>query len=619
MRALRIGGFGSALAVWIVSGFCLLLSSGTAAAQGTDEGLAAAIETAKGSLRPVTTEQVAAARTALDASLVDLDRLLARNGGENRDGWYQYLRLDDLRSQIASETPDLALLREIHGAMRRKAEGLELRQFLAVRDRLETYIDTAFFAGQADQNALYVGLLERVAQAYPAALAEPTPENLSVLGRLVDRLESAGQAPAVVSLVRARFSRPNLFARVSAGFIGRNTERPVDDVRPVSEEILGTHQTGTAHTVGTVRLRPVPNAERAELLVELTGTNHSSTTGRRPVGRRNEVVIVSESVSSVLATKRLLIQDGGIIDCPADASACTRTTICNVCAPQLISGIATKQVYKNKAQAERIAAGRLADRTETQLDERVAESLVTANGNLKNELHVPLVRLDAHPADVAFSTTSEDLEVRVLQANSEQLAAPTAPPALDHQADASIVAHQSAINNLAEAVFGGKTISDRQAAEWVELGTGDLPKEFRISREDRWSITFATYQPVTVEFGESELTVRIRGSRFTRGDDVVDQTIEIAATYRIERTETGVRFTRQGEVSLTFPGRDEPTVQQQAIRSFMLEKFEALFAPTAETTGVKFPGRFADKAPMHLSAFKMTGGWLSLAWVQETP
>lgn len=615
MQSLWVGGCWVRMTIWAF----LLVGC---VSQGVTQHLAAQdleshIAAAKQELSPVTEAQVDALRTELKASLASLDQLLIKSGEDIQYGWHEYLEWPELNSQVSAATPDLLFLGKIRERLRRKDEGLELPAFQKLRHHLVAFIDKAFFLQQADQNALYTSLLDRLPAAVAEARANPNPENLSVLGRILGRLDAAGQAPHVVQSVRSEFGQPNLVARVSGDFISRNTAQPVDDTRPVSEMILGTHQVGTAHTLANVTLRPVPNAHRAELVATLDGTTTSENTGYRPLGRRNQVVIRSTSDSTVTAWKRIFLGDGSVETCPAWADACTKSTIHSVCAPELLSGLVTKQVYKKKGEAEAIAAQRLERRMSTQFDERVAESLVETNTNLTKEVHEPLLRLDAHPQSVNMSTTSDALHLSVLQAGVEQLSAPTVAPAVDPTHDAAIVMHQSAVNNLAEAVFGGKTIRDRQVAEWVEIGTGDLPAEFRINRNEPWSITFAQYQPVVIEFTESSLKVRIRGTRFTRGDEAVENLIEISAAYAIEKTENGVKLTRQGDVELTFPGTDQPTVQQTAVKSFLLEKFRVLFKDSGETKGVRFPGRFQEKSPMTLALFQMHEGWLQLAWQQS--
>ena len=216
-----------------------------------------------------------------------------------------------------------------------------------------------------------------------------------------------------------------------------------------------------------------------------------------------------------------------------------------------------------------------------------------------------------------FSTTEEDLNLEVVQAGQFQVGTTDEAPPISDDSDAALVVHQSAINNLAESILGGKTITDRMAAELLEVANqGDLPEEFSVDRTNPWSITLAKYQPVTVELGDSKITVNIRGNRFRRGGSSVNDMIQVSATYHIEKTSKGVKLSREGDVELTYPGKEQLTVEQTAVKSFLLVKFNYLFKDSAETTGVQFPGRFEDKAPMELALFEMSSGCLSLAWKQ---
>lgn len=599
---------------WLVVALGLCVSAPRMAS--ADDALNAKIEAARPQLHPLTSDDLAAANQQLRAALIRLDALLVANGEEIRAGWRAYLRWDELEAQLTAPTPDNAVLARIHDSMRRKYASLELPSFMNLRKELGEFLAVSVMVSTEDQLKIYGSLLDLIAKTYDEAQGDPSPEKLSLLGRSIDRLAGAGQAPEVVAYVRHRYSHANVVARVSGAFIEGNSEQPVDDTRPVSEMILGTHQRGTAQTVGTVIIRPVPNSERAEFEAVLLGTTTGANRGTRPLGR-NTLVITSTSVSSVEAYKPLYLAPEGLQTCPADAYACTRTSICSICAPPLLSRMVTKQVYKSKPEAEAIAAGRLASRTEESFDERVETALAENRANMQTEVRAPLLQLDAAPQSWRSWTTCDAMMAELIQANSEQLASSTAAPELDSTADVAMALHQTAVNNLAEAVFGGKKITDRQVAEWVEIGSGDLPRELRISQNDRWSITFDAYQPITVEFGDSVMTVRLRGRKFERGVELVEDLIQISATYGVERTEQGVRLTRQGDVEVTFPGREQLNIERRGIRQFMQEKFQALFPEVRETEGIRFPGKFAERAPLHLAQFQMQAGWLSLSWKQE--
>ena len=568
------------------------------------------IDAAKAHLVAVPVSEVDRTRRVLDRALAKLDALFLRSDEETDWGWREYLRWEDLTTTLNSETPDLSILRRTYDYLRRKHEGLEMAHFTDVRSALNDFINASNFTRQENQVQLYAELLDDLKEAVKVANQTPSAASNSTLGRILGTLEAAGQVPGLVSDVRSHFGQPNLMARVSNSFIVRNTEQTIDDQREVSEEILGSQQTGEAHTLGTVTLNTVTNPDQAELKAVLEATTTAQNIGRRPIGNLGTIVIHSDSESQATASKSILIDDGHLSSTAARARATTRTKINKVSAPRFISKFATRQVHRKKGKAESIASQRVARRLEDQFDERVSESVGQANDNVTKEVRYPLIRLDAYPEAMNFSTTEEDLNLEVVQAGQFQVGT-------TDESDAALVVHQSAINNLAESILGGKTITDRMAAELLEVANqGDLPEEFSVDRTNPWSITLAKYQPVTVELGDSKITVNIRGNRFRRGGSSVNDMIQVSATYQIEKTSKGVKLSREGDVELTYPGKEQLTVEQTAVKSFLLVKFNYLFKDSAETTGVQFPGRFEDKAPMELAVFEMSSGWLSLAWKQ---
>ena len=568
------------------------------------------IDAAKAHLVAVPVSEVDRTRRVLDRALAKLDALFLRSDEETDWGWREYLRWEDLTTTLNSETPDLSILRRTYDYLRRKHEGLEMAHFTDVRSALNDFINASNFTRQENQVQLYAELLDDLKEAVKVANQTPSAASNSTLGRILGTLEAAGQVPGLVSDVRSHFGQPNLMARVSNSFIVRNTEQTIDDQREVSEEILGSQQTGEAHTLGTVTLNTVTNPDQAELKAVLEATTTAQNIGRRPIGNLGTIVIHSDSESQATASKSILIDDGHLSSTAARARATTRTKINKVTAPRFISKFATRQVHRKKGKAESIASQRVARRLEDQFDERVSESVGQANDNVTKEVRYPLIRLDAYPEAMNFSTTEEDLNLEVVQAGQFQVGT-------TDESDAALVVHQSAINNLAESILGGKTITDRMAAELLEVANqGDLPEEFSVDRTNPWSITLAKYQPVTVELGDSKITVNIRGNRFRRGGSSVNDMIQVSATYQIEKTSKGVKLSREGDVELTYPGKEQLTVEQTAVKSFLLVKFNYLFKDSAETTGVQFPGRFEDKAPMELAVFEMSSGWLSLAWKQ---
>lgn len=608
MRIMQLGMF------WCFSVFALALVGSVSGQDASN--WTADIANARATLKNVEPAAAASAKAKLQSALGELEALLKRSGEETELGWKEYLNWPALSEAAVAEQPDLKVLRSVYSSLRAKHEGLEMRQFTSVRDALWNYLNLQYYSTLPDQAKVYNGLLDTVEKILATPDWDKNQELFANLGLNLGVLETAGQAKELIAKVRSKYSQPNLLVRVTGDFIARNTKQAVDDTTDINEEILGTHQTGTAHTVGTVWLRPVANSKKAQLRAEMSAVTSSVSVGRKDVGPLGQIVINSQGETTVAATKEVMIDDLGLAAWDAVACCDTNTTICGICAPRLVARIASRMIYAQKGEAEAVASQRAARKIEARFDERVAESLGEANKNFTNEFRKPLIRLDALPHAMNFSTTDDALWLNVIQSNGHQLALGGAAPELPN-ADVAMVAHESALSNLAEAVLAGKTINDEQVAELVESTTGDLPQELQINREDPWKITFASTRPLLVSFKDDLISLRLRGSRFEGSSGSVKNLIEIVIDIKIEKTEKGVRISKVKDVEINFPGFETLDTNQLAVQSFLKKKLTGLLPEPKETEGLKFPGRFEDKKPLHLTTLSIQQGWVHLGWTQE--
>ena len=115
-------------------------------------------------------------------------------------------------------------------------------------------------------------------------------------------------------------SRPNLFLEVDESLLARGVNRPVNDVSPINDVVLGTRVRGTGRTSGLVFLDFVPSDGRATVDLALDATNHSDTKGSQ-----GPVTVRTLGTTKVGARKRVLIDDQRIMSMPVDAQASTDT------------------------------------------------------------------------------------------------------------------------------------------------------------------------------------------------------------------------------------------------------------------------------------------------------
>jgi hypothetical protein len=252
------------------------------------------------------------------------------------------------------------------------------------------------------------------------------------------------------------------------------------------------------------------------------------------------------------------------------------------------------------------------------MDQRVEEVLADARKSYQENFRRPLLRRGEFPQLMQFSTRGGTLRVAWRQASAAQLAASSPPPQIPATRDLAVRAHESMVSNFSRAMIGGVMLTDRKLVEILEQYKAEVPDALRISDDkEPWSITFAASDPVNATFADDTIRFAIRGRRFQLGDRVVTNTLEMSAVYKLEKTPAGARLVRQGDVAVDYIDlRGQLRVDQIAVRTVMREKFEALFVPEFNTTGLALPGRWGKVGKLQLVHLAAQQGWLALAWAQ---
>jgi len=594
-----------------------MATAAIAAEPGTPklDKLAAMARAAKAEYQPVQKKQVRQAKAALQRAIGDLEALMAASGKQREAGWKRYLKWDEMIKQLdAGDEIDLKELETIIGLyFNAEAAGLEFPKMMAVRDALRKYSDTFYFASSEQAKQMCETQLDALAASLEAYAKEPTAQRANEIGIRLDFLQRARQAQPLVKAVRANCWKPNLFLHASEEFVTAGVGRDVDDTAPVEDYILGTTIYGTGHTVGKVSAALAPNADQAVLVVRLKGTNTSDN-----IGYNGPVQIYSKGYTSVDATKRLAIDATGLVAEPAVAQCETDTQIYHIAAKcKLIQKFAWRRAGKQEGEVEWIAARHAEERVAARMDDDAQELLDKANDALVEKYRNPLLRKGAFPKLMDYSTTKDALSVKLMQTGGDQLAAPTDPPALAGDPDLAVRLHETMAANLAESLIGGVTITDERLVELLEKNKVEVPEELKIGPEkDPWSITFSRRLPFTAAFDDSTVRLAIRGTRFTRGDQpALKNSIEISATYKVEKTAKGSKLTRQGDVEVVFLKSTGPlSVRQVAFKTFLRKKFDAMFKPEFVGEGLKLPGQFEKTGKLSLVQMQSDAGWLALGW-----
>ncbi|MCU0979342.1 MAG: hypothetical protein MUF25_09275 [Pirellulaceae bacterium] len=578
------------------------------------EQLPEAARAAKQRFVAVTATDVDRERKQLTAVVANLKKFLNAASAEDAARWRESLKWDQLETSLASTDarPDLKSLQSIGELYYQDLAGLERNEFLAVRESLDKYVSVALLASSENSQKVYEGFLDELAEKLAAYQQRPTADQAREIGKRLGWMDRFGQAGELVESTRSCYSRPNLFLEVSEALMQAGIDQNVDETAAVNEVILGTRIRGNARLTGAVTLDLVANDQHAAMDILLNGSTVSDS-----VGTNGPVRIFSRGFTSVAAKKSLTLDETGISDHPATARCSTRTRIGKVDAGHLVKLIAMKRIQKSTPQAEAIASRRAAGKIASSVDDRSDDLLGDANTTFADKFRLPLVRRGGFPQLMQFRTTDDALQVTMLQAGREQLAAPNTPPALTGKFDLAVRLHESLVGNLSQAVLGGVTLTDVRLAEMIKELTGKVPEELAVTDESEpWSITFTSELPIEARFDAQTVKFLIRGRRFGRGDQEVRRLLEISATYTVEKMPDRARLVRQGDVQIDFLGRASLSASDVAMKSFMKTKFDGLFKPEIVSEGLVLPERWKSIGKLQLQQLGCDQGWLALGWLK---
>ena len=577
------------------------------------EELPQAARDAKDAFCPTTDEDVARARKRLTDAIANLDGLLAKGGKQNADKWKKYLRRAEVDEQLQAEDgPDWKVLQSVSLKYYENATGLEDPRFVAVRGALRNYADVALFSTNPKAQQYCEQYLDELAQRLESYAKNPDIEDAIAIGKTVGWLERFGQAEDLVTAVRQYHSHPNLLVQVSESMMKTGFATDIDKEMTVREVILGTTIRGDAHMKGNATVEMVPNPNGATFDIVLSGTTTSDN-----VGYKGPVTIYSTGITSVDARKRIVVDATGITIHPAKAKCRTKTRITSIAGSAVAQNVAWNRVRQSKSRAEAIASQRGERRAEQQMDDEAKEKLGKAVDAFANKFRKPLLRRDAFPQTLQFSTTDDYMHVVALRAGANQLASPSQPPELTADHDLAVRLHESFAGNLSQAALGGVTLTDEKLVELVEQLTGSVPEEMVITEEDDpWSITFAKERPIDTRFDDQNVTISIRGREFTRGAQKLREDIEISATYKIERMALGSKMTRLGDLQIEFPRSKRLSAGQVAMKTFIKKRFEDMFKTEVVSEGIALPGQFEQAGKLTLQQLHCDDGWLVFGWRQ---
>ncbi|MEQ8787058.1 MAG: hypothetical protein RIC55_12190 [Pirellulaceae bacterium] len=579
--------------------------------QPAPDELAKLAQAASETFETPTAQEQARRRLALKTAVARLDQFLASGGEAKEQGWKTYLDWEALQKQLNSPAPpSTAELRRLEKKFFALHQGFELPVFDEVRQRLRDYGNVVIVADPRARG-YYAGQLAKLAEQFKSLRTAAGSEALVGVGRVLGVLEMGDQALALVRQARQVYGRPNVHVAVSEDFLAAGMNEKIHVQQEIRENILGTQIFGRPVMRAETTIDLAPDDQRATFDIRLVGRALSEN-----VGYNGPVTVYTNSVTDVEGRKRIHLDASGFEATPAEAWCETSTVINSIAARlRVVQKIAWRKAGQQKSAAEQVGSRKAEQRVRRQIDQQAAEMVAKLNDAFHERFRWPLMRKDHFPRELRFRTSEDQLLITLLQAGLYQLGAPDDPPAAEQGLDIAVRVHESYIGNVSEGLIGGETLSDARLAKLLEDLTGEVPEQLQLNAENEpWSITFAGTQPIRVRFDDSEARIAVVGSQFTRGAQEIDEPIEIAAVYRIEKTPQGAKFTRQGDVEINFLALESLSVGQVAFKKFMQTRFDAIFKEEVVGKGIELEGRFKKIGRLHLQQIACDGGWAVFGW-----
>jgi hypothetical protein len=597
-------GIGAAVAVVIVLG---ALGTGSTSASEAALTAHAAFAGAEARFQPPNEEWFSTTQLTLRREVERVSRALETLGKSDANVWKTLLRWDLLERNLGPRsTVNLQELQLVRRWMYSNRAGLESPFFAPLRAAMDEHLDAAFTFSHADLRSAFEEHTALARRQILTLRAEPTDANAAALGRTLGWLERTRQLPAEVAQARSLLSRPNAEIVVGDELIRRimaTQAKEITETIAVAETVQVAqtralqlprtmHVRGTATTVGQASIRPVPNDKVAELALEYEGAVESTARGRT-----GPVTLHLEASGSAKATKPVYFGPEGIELGPTQVTPVVASRVTGVssnsAAARRIAARRSRQP-ESRAQMNAEARSTTVEQLQSRLDERVEEAVgklradmqrVRSKLNEVSDVTAPLAREGATPYFHGAHSTNDGVALTAYARRRDQFGAPTECPIQSIAGDVLVRVHTSFVNNMAETITGGKTLSDEFFMRYAKVIHAELPLPLMVhSRAPRWALTMARYRPIAFENPAANQFVIVVRVDAVHIDDAVKATPSTAriAYELVENEFDEFELRRQGGVELT-SDLDEPT------REFLLEKLDAFFGPMLNGGGVVVP------------------------------
>ena len=570
---------------------------------------------------------------AVTAAVGELESHL--NGIVGGKVWLSYVKADVLRTALAKGADSEAAIT----AAKQGKEKIAGRAALTADVQKEFLGRPAFLAYETAVDQY----LEAVAWQPPANAAEELRTQLKTLFDAADSYaESRLKEDAITT--RAAYAAirkvaPDAGERLSAvlqkQLFNFNTRivateeflnRLMSDARteqgPVVDNVLGAHVTGNQTTKTTVGidLRPSPNTAKFDLAV--AGTIQSNT-----VGVTSQATVQTSGYHTFLAAKPVTFDGQKFTTSPATISVNPHNTTTGISTNMggflfggIVRNIASQEVENRRGQAEAIASSRIRERVLPKFNSEADKSFADATTKIETELFAGLRATGLYPDAITYQSTDTLLKVNSRLMAAGELGADTPHAGLASDRGATVMLHESAINNSIDRMeLAGQTLNDAQLRAKLEAflskvlsrevkfkAKAKAPAEEGEDEKKLSAIIFAATDPIRVQIENGELVLVIRAGFKQEGKEDIPMR-EIVAPIMFEVKGQEILATR-GNVKVTAADGAGGGI---AINGVIRKKIQSELPDRTLDGKVELKGPNKTVAA-HVTRIKLADGWIAI-------
>ncbi|MGE5191642.1 MAG: hypothetical protein ACM3U2_04015 [Deltaproteobacteria bacterium] len=579
-------------------------------------------------------QKISSARQPVIDAARNLENYLVsiRNGA----GWSKYLQVSEVRGAVAGSDPDktAATLSAVQKKLAEKGSLADAKardflarpQFAAYEQAIGAYL-TAVAAPAVPGNnpelrknlAELVGALEQYEETHASAASAAVRKAFDAV-----RGTSPDGGDAFSRALRNNYFNYNVRVVASEGFLNKFVGQSRNEAGPVRDFILGADVYGNQTTHTDVSIDLIPSGRTAQFDLVARGAVASNTQGIT-----DQATVYTSGNHYFTAAKRIFFDGEKFWTQPGrigvSANNTTTGADTNINIPffrGFADRIAVRRAEGLRGESEAIAASRVQDRVLPQFNSEVDKEF-GPNGKTNSQVGTSLNalrELNLYPDAKSWSTTDTELKLASRLMTSTELGGGEPSPALVLGRGATILLHESAMNNAADRLeLAGKTMTEDEVQAKLESNFSKLlDREVKFKRKEKTETTeedtirtfvFDKADPIRVAAENGTLTVTLRAGFQQEGkEDIPTQIVTVPVTFSVDAKNVVIE---PGDVSVAAAEPPESAAKQLTRAGVIKKKITSAF-PRTEVDRVRYVTREKKKVLVAVTRIRALDGWLSI-------